>query len=161
MIGTKGNKTNRKKGKTFNSKLTYQNIKIESGTIDAWDFKSVYMSFQSWTIFDSKHINKMNVDVRRDIVNNLNPKLFNKKFCIDIPTISDNGRMCNPYHQLEYNLFVNKGAEVSEVEKNLEEVQNFIYEKYYSNNEEFYIREAWQNNKKKKELKLESEIALT
>jgi hypothetical protein len=157
----KGNRNNRKKGKTFNSKLSYQNIKIESGTIDAWDFKSVYMSFQSWTIFDSKHINKMNVDVRRDIVNNLNPQLFNKKFCIDIPTISDNERMSNPYHQLEYNLFVNKGAEVSEVEKNLEQVQNFIYEKYYSNNEEFYIREAWQNNKRKKELKLESEIVLT
>ncbi len=161
MIGTKGDKTKRKTGKTFNLNFNHKNIKVESGTINALDFKSVYISFQSWSVFDSKYIKKMNIKVRKDIINNLNPKLFNKSFCIDIPTITDNENMRNPYHQLEYNLFVNKGVEVSDVKKNLEEVLNIIYQKYYSNNQEFYIREPWQNNKKKKELKSELEIALT
>ena len=141
MIGTKGNKKTKKLGKTFNEKYL-PNVSTKCGTIDGFNLKSIYMYFEGWTTLRGEDMEKMNIQIKRDILSSLDPKYFNNQVAIDIVECTNNSHMRRPYCHLEYNLFVKKNTELEHIIPHISDVQDLIYKKYYENKTEFITKNA-------------------
>lgn len=137
----KGNRTNKKTGKTFNQK-DLPNVSSMCGTIDAFNFKSIYMYFEGWTTLTREDMDRLNIQIKKDILSTIDPKYFNNQVAIDIVECTSNKSMSKPYCHLEYNLFVKKNTELEHIIPHISDVQDLIYKKYYENKTEFIKKNA-------------------
>ena len=116
-----------KKGKT--AKLSgFRNSKITYGTVDSKNFKSLYLSLQTWAepIKDSENwtrvVLNMNRSIKHSIYNNIDKTTFDDKFIVDMD-LRTSGLNINKksFMNLEMNFFV-----ISEIEFKSKELRNSI-----------------------------------
>jgi hypothetical protein len=78
-----------KKGKS--TKLTgYRSYKVNYGTVDSKELKSIYLNLQTWVepkkeiITPIKSVNNLSRQIKYTLIENINKELFNEKFIVDL-----------------------------------------------------------------------------
>ena len=101
-----------KKGKT--SKLTgFRSSKVSYGTVDAKEFKSLYLNLQTWVQPKKDSYNwdrvvlNMTKSIKQSIHQNINKTIFDDKFIVDLDLRSSGLKLNKKsFLNLEINLFI-------------------------------------------------------
>lgn len=152
-----------KKGKT--SKIDgFKNSKILYGTVDSKNLKSLYLNLQTWVEpkYESDNwsrvIMNMNRSVKHSIYNNLDTKLFNKNYIVDLD-LRSSGVQINKksFMNLEINLYLEESMDFksNEIKKSLKNLIKQLYSEVLNNNShfDFYLTK----NGNYKEVKVKTE----
>lgn len=132
----KGNRTQKKTGKTFNKK-EYSNVQSGCGTMDYINLKSIYLYFSCWTTSPSEDMEKLGGLIKKDILANLDDRYLQNKFAISIVECTSNKTRSRPFCHMEYNIFVKPNTELYHIKDNISNIQDLIHQKYYLNKTEF------------------------
>lgn len=103
-----------KKGKTV--KLTgFRNCKVNYGTVDSKDFKSLYINLQTWVEPKTHQLNwdrivlNMSRKIKHSIHNNIDLNQFNDYFIVDLDLRTSGIQVKKKsFMSLEVNLFINE-----------------------------------------------------
>ena len=138
-----------KKGKT--SKINgFRSSKVNYGTVDSKEFKSVYLNIQTWVEpkIDSENwtrvVLNMNRSVKHSIYQHLNKELFDEKFIVDLDLRTSGLQLKKKsFMNLEINLFLTqeidfKSTKLKKILKNLtKEIYNDVF--YQNEYFKFYL----------------------
>jgi len=138
-----------KKGKT--AKLSgFRNSKITYGTVDSKNFKSLYLSLQTWVepIKDSENwtrvVLNMNRSIKHSIYNNIDKTTFDDKFIVDMDLRTSGLTLKKKsFMNLEINLYIIDELDFKDLKlkRKLKEIIKGIYDDIiYKNNQfKFYL----------------------
>ena len=138
-----------KKGKT--AKLSgFRNSKITYGTVDSKNFKSLYLSLQTWVepIKNSENwtrvVLNMNRSIKHSIYNNIDKTTFDDKFIVDMDLRTSGLTLKKKsFMNLEINLYIIDELDFKDLKlkRKLKEIIKGIYDDIiYKNNQfKFYL----------------------
>jgi hypothetical protein len=134
-----------KKGKT--SKINgFRTSKVNYGTVDSKEFKSVYLNIQTWVEpkIDSENwtrvVLNMNRSVKHSVYQHLNKELFDEKFIVDLDLRTSGLQLKKKsFMNLEINLFLTQEIDFksTKLKKSLKNLTKEIYDDVFYQNEYF------------------------
>jgi hypothetical protein len=134
-----------KKGKT--SKINgFRTSKVNYGTVDSKEFKSVYLNIQTWVEpkIDSENwtrvVLNMNRSVKHSVYQHLNKELFDEKFIVDLDLRTSGLQLKKKsFMNLEINLFLTEEIDFksTKLKKSLKNLTKEIYNDVFYQNEYF------------------------
>jgi hypothetical protein len=134
-----------KKGKT--SKINgFRSSKVNYGTVDSKEFKSLYLNIQTWVEpkIDSENwtrvVLNMNRSVKHSIYQHLNKELFDEKFIVDLDLRTSGLQLKKKsFMNLEINLFLTQEIDFksTKLKKFLKNLTKEIYNDVFYQNEYF------------------------
>ena len=153
-----------KKGKT--SKLTgFRSSKVSYGTVDAKEFKSLYLNLQTWVQPKKDSYNwdrvvlNMTKSIKQSIHQNINKTIFDDKFIVDLDLRSSGLKLNKKsFLNLEINLFIiEKDMDFKSVrlKRVLKKLVTDIYSDVFIRNEYFRFYLTKYGNLKSNKVKIE------
>jgi len=153
-----------KKGKT--SKLTgFRSSKVSYGTVDAKEFKSLYLNLQTWVQPKKDSYNwdrvvlNMTKSIKQSIHQNINKTIFDDKFIVDLDLRSSGLKLNKKsFLNLEINLFIiEKDMDFKSVrlKRVLKKLVTDIYSDVLVRNEYFRFYLTKNGNLKSNKVKIE------
>lgn len=153
-----------KKGKT--SKLTgFRSSKVSYGTVDAKEFKSLYLNLQTWVQPKKDSYNwdrvvlNMTKSIKQSIHQNINKTIFDDKFIVDLDLRSSGLKLNKKsFLNLEINLFIiEKDIDFKSVrlKRVLKKLVTDIYSDVLVRNEYFRFYLTKNGNLKSNKVKIE------
>ena len=153
-----------KKGKT--SKLTgFRSSKVSYGTVDAKEFKSLYLNLQTWVQPKKDSYNwdrvvlNMTKSIKQSIHQNINKTIFDDKFIVDLDLRSSGLKLNKKsFLNLELNLFIiEKDMDFKSVrlKRVLKKLVTDIYSDVLVRNEYFRFYLTKNGNLKSNKVKIE------
>ena len=152
-----------KKGKT--AKLSgFRNSKITYGTVDSKNFKSLYLSLQTWAepIKDSENwtrvVLNMNRSIKHSIYNNIDKTTFDDKFIVDMDLRTSGLTLKKKsFMNLEINLYLINEIDFKDLKLKikLKEIIKGIYDDILHKNNQFKFYLTKNGNVKPIKLKTE------
>jgi hypothetical protein len=134
-----------KKGKT--AKLSgFRNSKITYGTVDSKNFKSLYLSLQTWVepIKNSENwtrvVLNMNRSIKHSIYNNIDKTTFDDKFIVDMDLRTSGLTLKKKsFMNLEINLYIIDELDFKDLKlkRKLKEIIKGIYDDILHKNNQF------------------------
>lgn len=93
------------KGRTFNKKLTFDEVNITAQTVDKENFKSVYITVSGWFNLETSDVNKLGVRIKKSVSNNMDMSVFHDRMIsvTDAPLTLTDGI---GHTSFEYTLFI-------------------------------------------------------
>lgn len=134
-----------KRGKSVSLKL-YPNIKTTYGTVDAKDFKSLYINIQSWVIpkYEIESwvtiINTFNRQIKHSVYNSINTQIFSENSIVDLDLRSSGILMGKKsFLNLEVNLYCNSPIDFksNEIKDSVKSIIHTIYKDNFHNSKYF------------------------
>lgn len=152
-----------KKGKT--SKINgFRTSKVNYGTVDSKEFKSVYLNIQTWVEpkLDSENWNRvvlnMNRSVKHSVYQNIDKTLFDEKFIVDLDLRTSGLNLKKKsFMNLEINLFLLQQIDFksTKLKKSLKNLTKEIYKDVFNGND--YFKFYLTKNGNTKTLKVKTE----
>ena len=152
-----------KKGKT--SKINgFRTSKVNYGTVDSKEFKSVYLNIQTWVEpkLDSENWSRvvlnMNRSVKHSVYQNIDKELFDEKFIVDLDLrTSGLSLKKKSFMNLEINLFLLQQIyfKSTKLKKSLKNLTKEIYSDVFNKND--YFKFYLTKNGNTKPLKVKTE----
>jgi hypothetical protein len=152
-----------KKGKT--SKINgFRTSKVNYGTVDSKEFKSVYLNIQTWVEpkLDSENWSRvvlnMNRSVKHSVYQNIDKELFDEKFIVDLDLrTSGLSLKKKSFMNLEINLFLLQQIDFksTKLKKSLKNLTKEIYSDVFNKND--YFKFYLTKNGNTKPLKVKTE----
>jgi hypothetical protein len=78
-----------KKGKSIKL-LSHRDFKINYGTVDSKNLKSIYINIQTWAEpkvdinYPTREVNYLSRSIKHTVLNSINKNIFNDKFIVDL-----------------------------------------------------------------------------
>ena len=78
-----------KKGKSVKL-LSHRDFKINYGTVDSKNLKSIYINIQTWAEpkvdinYPTREVNYLSRSIKHTVLNSINKNIFNDKFIVDL-----------------------------------------------------------------------------
>lgn len=78
-----------KKGKSIKL-LSHRDFKINYGTVDSKNLKSIYINIQTWAEpkvdinYPTREVNYLSRSIKHTVLNSVNKNIFNDKFIVDL-----------------------------------------------------------------------------
>lgn len=139
-----------KKGKT--SKLNgFRTCKVNYGTVDSKEFKSLYLNIQTWVEPKKESINwervilNMSRNIKHSVYNNIDKNFFNDKFIVDLDLRSSGIQLKKKsFMNLEITLFIldpTTDFKSIKLKKSLKKLSKDVYSETFTNNKffKFYL----------------------
>jgi hypothetical protein len=152
-----------KKGKT--AKINgFRTSKVSYGTVDSKEFKSLYLNIQTWVEPKMEVENwtrlvlNMNRAVKHSVYNNLDKKLFDEKFIVDLDLRTSGLQLKKKsFMNLEINLYLIDEIDFksTKLKKSLKDLTKEIYNEVFTGNEYFKFYLTKTGNSKPVKIKTE------
>jgi hypothetical protein len=152
-----------KKGKT--AKLTgFRTSKVQYGTVDSKEFKSLYLNIQTWVEPKqdvenwTRVVLNLNRAVKHSVYEHIDNTIFDDKFIVDLDLRTSGLQLKKKsFMNLEINLFLKDAVDFKSLilKKNLKKLTKDIFSDVFSNNEYFKFYLTKTGNSKEAKVKTE------
>lgn len=151
-----------KKGKT--SKINgFRTCKVNYGTVDSKEFKSLYLNLQTWVEPKKESLNwdrvvlNMTRDIKHSVYNNIDKNLFDEKFIADLDLRTSGINLKKKsFMNLEITLFILDSTidfKSNILNKSLKKLSKDIYSEIFTHNKYFKFYLTKKGNIKPEKIK--------